>query len=103
MPKPFYSLLLDVVENRCCSNHFPDLGVLDLIASGFDGYPYTLHLAGGDLSLETFGKGPCLTLVGQGWSKYGLGEFGFDLDGDVGVSKEWGKLVADVVGPLNSR
>ena len=46
----------------------------------------SLHLAGRDLSFETFGKGPCLTLAGQGWSKYGLDEFVFDLDGVVGVS-----------------
>ena len=40
VPKPSDSLLLDVVENWCCSNHFSDLGVLDLIASGFvDGSP----------------------------------------------------------------
>ena len=39
VPKPSDSLLLDVVENWC-SNHFSDLGVLDLIASGFvDGSP----------------------------------------------------------------
>ena len=40
MPKPSDSLLLHVVEDWCCSNHFSDLGVLDLIASGFvDGSP----------------------------------------------------------------
>ena len=30
VPKPSDSLLLDVVENLCCSNHFSDLGVPDL-------------------------------------------------------------------------
>ena len=39
VPKPSDSLLWDVV-NWCCSNHFSDLGVLDLIASSFvDGSP----------------------------------------------------------------
>ena len=49
VPRLSDSLLLDAVDNWCCSNHFSDLGVLDLIASGFvDGSPS--HLAGGDLS-----------------------------------------------------
>ena len=45
MPRPSDSLLLDVVENWRRSNHFSDLGVLDLNASGcVDGSPQTSNL-----------------------------------------------------------
>ena len=101
MSKPFDCLPLNVVEDRCFSHHFSDPGVSDLIPSGLvDGPPQASHLASGYLAFQTFGQGPCLALVGQGGGEDGVNEFGFGLNGNVGMFEEWGKLVTDVVGLL---
>ena len=70
-----------MVEHRCCSHHFSDLGVSDHVPSGFvDGSPQTTHFAGGDFAFQAFGQGPCLALVGQGGTEDGADEFGFGLN-----------------------
>ena len=103
MSEPSDSLPLSVVEDRCCSYHFSDPGVSDHVPSGLvDGSSQASHLASGYLAFQTFGQGPCLPLVGQCGDEDGVNEFGFGLNGDVGMFKEWGKLVTNVVGLLYS-
>ena len=103
MSKPFDCLPLNVVEDRCCSYHFSDPGVSDLVKSGLvDCSSQASHLARGYFAFQTFSQGPCLALIGQGGGKDGVNEFGFGLNWNEGMFEEWGKLVTNVVGLLYS-
>ena len=99
MAKPLDSLLLNVVQDRCClhcvSYHF----ISDLVSPGLVGRPSEAsHLTGDELPFLSFAQRPGLALVCEGWDENSVYKLSFCGHGDVGVSQEGGKLVANGVG-----
>ena len=79
------------------SDHF----ISDFVSPGLVGCSSEAsHLTGDELPFLGFGQRPGLALVCESGDKNGVYELGFCGHGDVGVSQEGGKLVANGVGFL---
>ena len=77
--KPSDLLLVDMLVDRCCSNHFSNFDVPDFVTSGLvEGpHPEASHLTSCYIPLKYLGKSPCLALVSQGGNKDGVDELCF--------------------------
>ena len=99
--KPLDPLLLNVVQDRCCLHSVSDNFIPDPVSPGLVGCSSEAsHLTGDQSSLLGFGQRPGLALVCEGGDEDSVYKFGFCGHGNVGVTKEGGKLIADGVGFL---
>ena len=81
VPKPFGSLLVDMMMHWDCSYHFFDPGVSDHVPACFVHIP--THFTGVDFAFKWLNYCPYLTLVYQDGDEDAVDEFGLDLSWDI--------------------